>query len=58
MVCGSVKIGDGAWLAPQSCVREGLTIGKNSVVGLGACVINDVPDNDVVAGVPARSIKK
>lgn len=34
----------------------GIRIGSNSVVGMGAMVIRDVPDNSVVAGVPARII--
>jgi acetyltransferase-like isoleucine patch superfamily enzyme len=32
----------------------GITIGKNSMVGAGAVVTADVPDNAVVVGVPAR----
>ena len=32
-------------------------IGKNAVVAAGSVVINDVPDNAVVAGVPAKVIK-
>lgn len=35
-----------------------LRVGKDGVVGIGAVVIKDVPDGDVVAGVPARSIRQ
>jgi len=35
----------------------GVTIGENSIVGAGAVVTHDVPDNVIVAGVPARFIK-
>ena len=55
---GGVKIGDGAWVAPLSGVREGIEVGENAVVGMGAIVIRDVEPGDVVAGVPAKSIKE
>lgn len=57
-LAGGVKIRDGAWVSPLVGVREGLEVGENAVVGMGAIVIRDVPSNDVVAGVPAKSIKK
>ena len=34
--------------------RQGVTIGKNSVVGMGAVVTKDVPPDTVVIGVPAK----
>jgi len=57
-IAGSVKIDDNTWIAPLVAVKNGIKIGKNCIVGMGAVVIHDVPDNDVVAGVPAKSIKK
>jgi UDP-3-O-[3-hydroxymyristoyl] glucosamine N-acyltransferase len=53
-ISGSVKIGDKAWIAPNACVREGLTIGANAVVGLGSVVVKDVAEGITVMGVPAR----
>ena len=41
----------------NAVVIEGVHIGKNAVVAAGAVVIEDVPDNAVVAGSPARIIK-
>ena len=35
-----------------------MTIGKSSIVGAGCVVIKDVKVNDIVAGVPGRSIKR
>ena len=35
----------------------GVTIGKNCVIGAGSVVTKDVPDNVVVAGVPAKIVK-
>lgn len=45
-------IGTGANILPR------VSIGKNSVVGAGACVTKDVPDNSVVVGVPAKVINR
>lgn len=56
-IAGSARICDGAWVAPCACVRDGVVVGKNALVGMGAVVTKDVMDNDVVMGVPARSMK-
>lgn len=53
-----VKIGKNAWLGANSTILPGVTVGENAVVAAGAVVSHDVPANTVVAGVPAREIKK
>jgi len=58
MIAGSVKIGKNCWIAPCAAIKEKLVVNDGSLVGLGAVVIRDVVSGDVVAGVPARSIKK
>ncbi len=55
---GKITIGDGAYLGTAAIVLPGITIGEKSVVGAGAVVTHDVPTRTVVAGVPARAIKK
>jgi len=57
MIGGSAKIGDGSWIAPTACIRDGIVIGKNVLVGMGAVVTKNVDDDDIVLGVPAKSIK-
>ncbi len=57
IVGGSVKIGDECWLGLNSTVKQKVKIGNNVLVAAGACVLYDVPDNDIVAGIPAKSIK-
>jgi UDP-3-O-[3-hydroxymyristoyl] glucosamine N-acyltransferase len=57
MIGGSSKIGNYCWIAPCACIRDGITIGKNVLVGMGAVVTKNVGDSDVVLGVPAKSIK-
>ncbi len=53
-----VIIGDGTLVGANAVVIEGVHIGKNCVVAAGAVVIEDVPDNMVVAGCPAKVIKE
>ena len=52
-----VIVEDGVLVGANAVVIEGVHIGKNAVVAAGAIVIEDVPDNAVVAGSPARIIK-
>lgn len=58
MIAGSVKIGENAWVAPSSSILNQKTLGKNAVVGLGAVVIKNVGENEVVAGNPAKPLIK
>ncbi|MEZ4684945.1 MAG: sugar O-acetyltransferase [Bacteroidia bacterium] len=53
----AVLIRQNAWIGAGATILPGVTIGKNSVVAAGAVVTKDVPDNALVAGVPARLIK-
>jgi acetyltransferase-like isoleucine patch superfamily enzyme len=53
-----IEIGDHAWLATRCIVIGGVTIGRGVVVAAGAVVTKDVPEMTVVAGVPAREIRK
>ena len=54
----AIVISDDVWIATRSTILKGVTIGKGSVVATGAVVTRDVPDYSVVAGVPAKVIKK
>ena len=56
--CGPITIGDDAWLGTGAIVMPNITIGQGGVVGASSLVITDVPPFTVVAGVPAKSIKK
>ena len=56
--CAPVVVKKGAWIGARAIILPGVTIGKNSVVGAGAVVTKDVPDNTVVVGNPARFLKK
>jgi len=53
-----VRIGDNVWIGMGAIVLKGVTIGDNSVVGAGAVVTKNIPANAVVAGNPARIVKR
>ena len=52
-----VIIEDDCWIAANTVILAGVTIGKGSVIAAGSVVTKSVPPNSVVAGVPARVIK-
>jgi len=53
-----VTIEDRAWIGARSIILKGTTIGAEAIVGAGSVVTKDVPPGAVVAGVPARVIRK
>lgn len=53
-----IKIKDYAWIGVNATILQGVTIGKGAVVCAGAIVTKDVDDYSVVAGTPAKEIKK
>ena len=53
-----VRIGDGSWIGTGVVILPGTTLGRNVVVGAGAVVRGDFPDHSVVAGVPARVVRR
>lgn len=54
----SVLIKKNAWIGAKAVILPGVTVGENAVVAAGAVVTKDVEANTVVAGVPAKIIKK
>ena len=57
IIGGSASLGDNCWTGLNSTLKHKIKLGNNVIVGSGASVIKNVPDGDIVAGVPARSIK-
>lgn len=49
-----ITIEDGAIIGSRAVIKAGITVGKNSVIAMGAVVTKDVPPNMVVVGVPAK----
>jgi len=53
-----VEIGDNCWIGAQAVILAGVRIGTGSVVAANAVVNKDVPEGAVVAGSPARIIRR
>ncbi|MDB0601498.1 hypothetical protein PL373_10140 [Tenacibaculum maritimum] len=58
MIAGSVNIGENSWIAPSSSIINKKNIGDNVLVGLGAVVTKNVENDVIVAGNPAKFIRK
>ena len=57
LILDSILIKRNAWIGAGAIILPGVTVGENSVVAAGAVVSKDVPDNTVVAGIPAKFVK-
>jgi maltose O-acetyltransferase len=55
---GSITIEDGCWLASRCTVLPGVTIGAGAVIAAGSVVTRSVPRHTLVAGVPARVLRR
>lgn len=55
---GPVRIGDGTWIGARAVILQGVTIGKRVVVAAGSVVVHDVPDDCLVAGNPAKVVRR
>lgn len=53
---GKIIVDEYTFIGAKAVIMPGVHIGKNCVVGVGSVVTKNVPDNSVVAGVPARVI--
>lgn len=56
-LAGGVVVADGAYLGTGCAVRENLSIGAWSTIGMGSVVLQDVPPQEVWVGVPARRLR-
>ena len=55
---GPITLKKGCWIGARAIILPGVTVGICAIVGAGAVVTDDVPDYTIVAGVPAREIRK
>jgi len=54
---GGVRIGSNTWIGTRATICDGVTIGKDCIVGAHSLVREDVPDRAIVAGIPAKIIR-
>ena len=52
-----LKIGKGVHIGFNACIRENLTIGDNATLGMGGVLIDNIGDNEIWAGNPARFLR-
>ena len=55
---GPTILGDNVWLGANVVVTSGVTIGTRAVVGANSVVTQDVPAGTIVAGSPAKVIRR
>lgn len=53
-----VSLDENVWIGDGATVCKGVTIGRNSVIGAGAVVVDDIPENVIAAGNPAKVVKE
>ena len=53
-----ISIGNDVWIGGNVTILPGVSIGSNVVVAAGSVVTKDIPDNSLVAGVPARIMRE
>lgn len=58
ITCKPVHIGKNAWIGAGATILPGVTVGENAVVGAACVVTKDVAPDTIVAGNPARFIKR
>lgn len=55
---GDIVIGNDVWIGYEAVIMQGVKIGDGAIIGARAVVTKDVPPYTIVAGVPARGIRK
>ncbi len=53
-----ITIGNHVWIGSNAIILKGVTVGDNAIIAAGSVVTKDVPENSMVAGVPAKVIKE
>jgi carbonic anhydrase/acetyltransferase-like protein (isoleucine patch superfamily) len=53
-----ITIGDHVWIGTRAIILKGVTIGNGSIIAAGSVVTKNVPEKTIVAGAPAKIIKK
>jgi UDP-3-O-[3-hydroxymyristoyl] glucosamine N-acyltransferase len=55
-ISGSVRLGKRVWVGPNACIKNGLEIGDDCLIGIGATVIKSSEPNAILAGNPAKKL--
>jgi UDP-3-O-[3-hydroxymyristoyl] glucosamine N-acyltransferase len=55
---GSIVLGDRVWIGPNSSLFQGIQIGDDAIVGIGAVVLKDVLEGEIIIGNPGKPLLK
>ncbi|MGX5376909.1 sugar O-acetyltransferase [Ligilactobacillus sp. LYQ135] len=58
LIARPITLENNVWIGGNTAILGGVTIGKNSIIGAGSVVTNDIPANSIAVGNPAKVIKK
>lgn len=58
LIPSPIRIGNGVWIGSNATILPGVSIGDGAIVAAGAVVSRDVEENTIVAGVPAKVMRK
>ncbi len=58
VLSGNVRVAEACYIGARACVKDGVTLGAGSLVGMGSVVLHDVPENTIVVGNPARALRQ
>lgn len=56
-ISGGITIGKSCYLGTNCAIKEHIRIGEYSLIGMGSVVLNNLPENSVIVGNPARVIR-
>ena len=51
-------IGSNIWICTNAIIIGGVRVGDNCIIGAGAVVLSDIPDNSIAVGVPAHVVRR
>ena len=57
-ITAPVVINKNVWIGARAIVLPGVTVGDNSIIGAGSIITQNIPDNSIYAGNPAKLIRK
>ncbi|MFS6938704.1 acetyltransferase [Neisseria animaloris] len=57
-LAGNTSIDELSWMGIGSCTRQNSKVGKNCIIGAGAAVIENIPDNETAFGIPAKKLTR
>lgn len=54
---GNVRVDDDCWIGTNVFIKQGVSIGENSVIGANSVITKDIPPHTIAAGAPAKAIR-